>query len=239
MQKILTSIAIAASLISTQVVLSQTPAPFTDLPTFEAKLKQAGAHAQILDARSAEEFQLNHLKGAIQLNVGNEDEVVALANKLDKKKPVFIYGINNGRSTTLANKLRELQFSEVLELKGGLSKWIGAGKPVESTVGKGLTFAGYLQKIKSDKLVLVDIHNKYCGSCKKLSPIVDSLASEKPGSIQVVKIDLFDNKELGTPLQINCVPTLLLYKGDKIVWRKDGFAPKAEIQAEIDKAGHL
>ena len=241
MQKIIRSILVTASLVTSHVTLAQTAPsrPFTDLAVFEVKLKQAGPTAQILDSRSAEEFQLNHLKGAVQVNVGNQTELQTLAAKLDKSKPVFVYGINNGRSTTLAKNLDTLGFKEVHELKGGLAKWIGSGKPVESTVGKGWAWADYQTQIKSDKLVLVDVHNKFCGSCKKLSPIVDSLASERSDLLKLVKIDLFDNKQLGSPLDISVVPTLILYKGDKVVWRKNGFAPRAEIQAEINKASGL
>ena len=201
--------------------------------TFEAKLKQASPNPQILDARTAEEYKLNHLKGAINVSVANEVELQKQIDKLDKNKPVFVYSINNGRSGALATRLRDQKFKEVYELPGGISKWVGAGRPVESTVGSGLSQADYQKLITSDKLVLVDVHSKYCGSCRKLSPIVDSIASEKSGQLKLVKIELFDNKQLGKELNIESLPTLILYNGDKIVWQKSGLTTRAIIEAAI------
>jgi rhodanese-related sulfurtransferase len=75
--------------------------------TFEAKLKQASPNSQILDARTAEEYKLNHLKGAINVSVSDKVELQKQIDQLDKNKPVFVYSINNGRSGVLAAKLRD------------------------------------------------------------------------------------------------------------------------------------
>lgn len=201
--------------------------------TFETKLKQASPKAQILDARTPEEFKLNHLNDAINVAINNEAELQNQINKLDKSKPVFVYSINNGRSGSLAKKLREQNFTEVYELPGGISKWIGEGKPVVTTTGNGLTRAEYEKLIQSNKLVLVDVHSKFCGSCKRLVPVVDSVASDNSEILGLVKVELFDNKQLGKDLNIQSIPTLLLYKGDKLVWRKSGLTSSAEINQII------
>jgi thioredoxin len=201
--------------------------------TFESKLKQASPNPQILDARTSKEYKLNHLKGAVNVSVANEAELQKQIDKLDKSQPVFVYSINNGRSGTLAKKLRGQKFKEVYELPGGISKWVGAGRPVESTTGNGLVKADYQKLIASDKLVLVDVHSKYCGSCRKLSPIVDSIASEKSTELKLVKIELFENKQLGKELNIESLPTLILYKGDKIVWQKSGLTSRQVIETAI------
>jgi len=200
---------------------------------FEAKLKQASPNPQILDARSSEEFELNHLKEALNVNLKNDAELQQQLAKLDKGKPVFVYSINNGRSGQLATKLKEQNFKEVYELPGGISKWIGAGRPVETKTGTGLTLVEYNKLVQSDKLVLVDVHSKFCGSCKKLSPIVDSVASENPNTVKLVKVELFDNKQLGKSLNIESIPTLILYKGDKIVWRNSGLTTRSAIDKVI------
>ncbi len=121
---------------------------------FEAKLK-ATPNPQIVDVRTAEEFKLNHLKGAVQLDITNEAAVKQLISKLDSKKPVFVYSINNGRSETFVKTLTEQHFNEAIELPGGISKWIGAGRPVESTTRAGLTSTEYKKLVTSEKLVLV------------------------------------------------------------------------------------
>jgi len=200
---------------------------------FEAKLAAASPRPQILDARSPDEFRRNHLKGAIQVNVVEDTQLAAQISQLDKLKPVFVYSINNGRSNTLAKKLNALDFREVYVLPGGISQWIGAGRPVESAVGDGLTLAQYRALLQTDKLVLVDVHSQYCGGCKKLLPTVDSVAQENAGVLKVVKIELFDNKPLGKELNIQSLPTLLLYRGGQLVWQQSGVTPKATLDKVI------
>jgi thiol-disulfide isomerase/thioredoxin len=206
------------------------------LPTFEAfeaKLAQAGSRAQILAARSEEEYLQNHLKGAISFNADNEANFQKQAKSLNKQNPVFIYAIANGRSGVLAKKLREIGFIDVTELPGGLSKWIGSGRSVESTVGAGLSMADYQARLKSDKLVLVDFGSRYCGSCKKLAPTVDEVEKEHASNLKVIRIEAYENKALVSELGITLLPTLVLYKGNQAVWKKTGVTPKSEIQSRI------
>lgn len=125
-------------------------------------------------------------------------------------------------------------FKDVTVLPGGLSKWICSGKPVISTVGKGLSVQEYTASLTSDELVLVDFASRYCGSCKKLAPTVDSIKNENSSSLKVVKIEAYENKELTRELGVVELPTLILYKNNKTVWRKTGVTPKAE----IDKVLH-
>jgi len=201
--------------------------------TFDKKLLAAGANAQILDARSKEEFVQNHVKGA--LNVPNEKQFQAIAAKLKKNEPVFIYSIGNGRSGKLAAILRSQAFKEVYEFPGGLSKWIGLGKPVESTVGDGLSLAAFNDQLASEKLVLVDVSSRYCGGCKKLKPIVENVASENKDKFKLVSIEAYDNKQLTKQLAVDALPTLILYKGKEVVWKKHGLSSKEEILAQLDK----
>lgn len=200
---------------------------------FEKKLEAAGPHAQILDARSAEEYEQNHVKGA--KNVPDEEQFQIIAGQLDQNKPVFVYSIGNGRSGVLANKLIERGFKEAYEFPGGLSKWIGSGKPVESTVGEGLSLAEYNDLIASDKLVLVDVSSRYCGGCKKLKPIVEEVADTNKELLRLVNVEAYDNKQLTKQLAVEGLPTLILYRGQEVVWKKKGISSKEEILAQLEK----
>ena len=200
---------------------------------FETKLAQAGTRAQILDARSEEEYTQNHLKGSVSFSVADQADFAKKTQKLDKNAPVFIYSIGNGRSGQLAKQLRETGFIDVTELPGGLSKWIGSGHEVESTVGPGLSLAEFQSQVKSPKLVLVDFGSRYCGSCKKLAPTVDELEKKHASGLKVIRIEAYENKALIKELGITSLPTLVLYKSDKEVWKKAGVTPKSEIQATI------
>lgn len=201
--------------------------------TFVTKLQAASPNPQLLDVRTAEEYKISHLKGAVNISLTNDAEVQKYIDKLDKNKPVFVYSINNGRSGVLVKKLQEQHFKEAYELPGGISKWIGEGKPLESNVSAGLTQTEYQQLITSQKLVLVDVHSKYCGGCKKLAPVVDSVAHENATQLKLVSIELFENKELGNALDIASIPTLILYKDNKIVWRKNGKITREDIEAAV------
>ena len=241
MKKSIVKCAVLSALVWHNVVWAQSAKvkqPEISFETFEAKLKQAGPNAQILDPRAPEEFKVNHLKGAIDANLANEDpaELQKIIDKLDKQKPVFVYGINyGGRGSQLAKKLKEQHFNEVYELPGGISKWIGAGQPVESTTGEGLSSADYKKLLVSGNVVLVDVYAKHCGTCKKLLPIVDSVANDHISGLKVVKIDLFENNQLGKELNIESVPTLILYKDGKVVWQKRGLYYKAALESFIQE----
>ena len=209
------------------------PRQLLSFDAFEAKLAQAGGRAQILDARSEEEYVQNHLKGAISFHVADERDFFQKTQTLNKANPVFIYSIGNGRSGQLAKRLREAGFKDVTELPGGLSKWIGSGRPVMSTVGTGLSLADYQAQLKSDKLVLVDFGSRYCGSCKRLDPIVNEIEKEQATHVKVIRIEAYENKALIKELGISSLPTLVLYKGDQAIWKKVGSMSKSEIQASI------
>ncbi|TLU99551.1 thioredoxin domain-containing protein [Dyadobacter luticola] len=197
---------------------------------FEAKLKEAGKNAQILDARLPEEYAQNHLEGAVSFSIANQNDFVKHSAKLSKDKPTFIYSIGNGRSGVLAQQLRESGFKDVTEIPGGLSKWIGLGRPVISTTGKGLSLDEYTASLKSDKLVLVDFGSRYCPGCKKLDPTIDSIKTEQASNVKVIKIEAYENKSLVKELGVIGLPTLKLYRNNQVVWEKKGGASKAEIE---------
>src|SRR4051812_25106799 len=92
-------------------VQAQTDKPLLSLEAFAAKLKQS-KDAQILDARSGEEFTQNYIKGAINVDAKAADYQQRL-NALSKDKPTFVYSIANGRSKVLSNELRAKGFKDV------------------------------------------------------------------------------------------------------------------------------
>ncbi len=211
---------------------AKTTETFT-LDAFAQKLSQS-TNPQILDVRSPAEFKENHLKGAVNFYAPDDDTFAKGIENLKKDKPVFVYSINNGRSTTISKKLREAGFKEVYPLPGGLAHWIGAGKPIESEAGRGLTQQEFDKLVSSDNVVLVDIGSKHCGGCKKLEPVVDEVS--KAQAIKVVKIDLYDNRQLAKELGIESVPTLILYKSNKAIWRKSGTITKIDIVDALDQS---
>ncbi len=87
----------------------------------------------------------------------------------------------------------------------------------------------FKQIVNSAPLVLVDFHADWCGPCKMLSPILKEISGEMGGKVKIVKIDVDRNNRLAQQYQVQGVPTLLLFKKGKQVWRQSGVPPKNQI----------
>ncbi|MEI9942800.1 MAG: thioredoxin family protein [Chitinophagaceae bacterium] len=116
-------------------------------------------------------------------------------------------------------------FLEVYDLKGGIANWIGNGKPYYTSAKKGLSLAEYRSIIASNETVLVDIGSRYCGSCKKVKPVLDTLRKENGTGLKIIEIDLEESPQLITELKmVNAFPYLIVYRQGKIVFQKSGIA---------------
>lgn len=223
----------AIVLLATTVGFSQnqnvTPLP---LESFVAKVESQKS-PQIIDARAPEEFAINHINGAVNFNLESKTFSEKIT-KLDKTKPVFIYSIAAGRSVALANELLNKGFSDVHVLQGGIAAWIGGGKPYYFNAKSRLTLAEYNKIIADNKTVLVDIGSQYCGACKKVKPVLETIKAEYGNNLKIVEIDLEDNPQIIADLKtVKVFPTLILYKNGKIVFKKDGLG---DLKKEVDVA---
>ncbi|HWZ02122.1 MAG TPA: thioredoxin domain-containing protein [Mucilaginibacter sp.] len=234
MKKLNSIACIMLIVLATQVKAQQNQVKLS-IDSIEEKINHS-AQPQIIDARSAEEFAINHLKNAINLNIDPSKSALQL-NAFNKQQPVFVYAIGNYRSGLLAKKLRTQGFSQVYELPGGISNWIGSGKPVETAGNGGLLWADFNTLIGKEKLVLIDFGSKYCPGCVKMSPVIDSVKAET--NVKVIRIELYDNTTLANQLKIRVWPTIALYKDGNLIWKKDGQIPKDEIINEVKTGAAL
>lgn len=199
---------------------------------FYAKIKEQ-KNPQIIDARAAQEFAINHINGAVNFNLESKNYTEYVA-RLDKSKPVFIYSIGAGRSAQLAKELVKNGFSEAYVLEGGIAAWIGSGKPFYFNSKSKLTLAEYKKIIADNNIVLVDIGSQYCGACKKVKPVLETIRAEYGSNLKIVEIDLEDNPQIIADLKtVKVFPTLILYKKGKIIFKKDGLA---DLKKDVDVA---
>lgn len=223
---------LSAGSLKAQQLSSDIKAESSSLAALATKAK--AADAQILDARTAEEFAQNHLSGAINIDLTSASYKKDIA-ALSKDKPTFVYSIANGRSVALAKELRERGFKEVIVLPGGIANWIGSGYPIVNNAKKGvsLSLAQFQTLTASSDFVLVDFGSKYCGACRKLIPVLDTLEKKAGFSAKIIRIEAYDQTALLKELKINQLPTLILYHHKKEIWKKAGQSTSAEIEAAV------
>ncbi|HWP81278.1 MAG TPA: thioredoxin [Bacteroidota bacterium] len=103
-------------------------------------------------------------------------------------------------------------------------------KPIE------LTDTNFQQEVvQSDRPVLVDFWAEWCGPCKMIAPLVEELAKEYDGKLKVGKVDVDANQQVSTQFGIRSIPTLLIFKGGKVVDQVVGAVPKRMLAEKLAK----
>jgi len=87
--------------------------------------------------------------------------------------------------------------------------------------------------INGDQPVLVDFFATWCGPCKAMSPIIESLGKELQGKARILKIDIDKNQAIANKFRIQAVPTLIIFKKGEIVWRNSGGMDKMSLMNQI------
>lgn len=87
--------------------------------------------------------------------------------------------------------------------------------------------------IKSTQPVLVDFHATWCGPCKMMAPELQKFAQKNTGKLRVIKIDIDKNAATAQQFNIQGVPTLILFKEGKILWRQSGAMSSSQISDAV------
>jgi thioredoxin 1 len=97
------------------------------------------------------------------------------------------------------------------------------------------TDAAFDQEVlKSPQPVLVDFWAEWCGPCRMMGPTIDQIATEYAGRVKVGKVDVDSNVQTAGRYQIKGIPTLLVFKGGKVVDQKVGAVGKADVKKMLD-----
>ena len=101
-------------------------------------------------------------------------------------------------------------------------------------MAKQLTDNELAEVLASERLVVIDFWAEWCGPCKKISPIVDELATEYEGKVDIYKCDVDENSEVCEKFGIRNIPTLIFLKNGEVVDRHVGTATKSQLAEMIE-----
>lgn len=202
---------------------------------FSEKIKQSQS-GLVLDVRTPEEFAKGHLETAKNIDWKNSS-FIDKVEQIDKSKPVFVYCLSGIRSAAAAKKMREIGFTQVYELDGGMVKWRAANLPETTDNARetpGMNAQQFEALLDSDKPVLVNFYAEWCEPCKRMAPYMKEITNDMKDKVKVVRINADDNKELCKALKVEAIPVLQVYKNKTLSWSHEGFIEKADLLKHLN-----
>ena len=88
--------------------------------------------------------------------------------------------------------------------------------------------------ISADRLVLVDFFATWCGPCKAMHPVLEQLKQQLGDRLRIIKIDVDKNQAVAAQYQVQAVPTLMLFRGGRQLWRQSGAVPLQQLMGIVE-----
>lgn len=101
-----------------------------------------------------------------------------------------------------------------------------------------ITGANFQETVQGDGIVVLDFWADWCGPCKRFAPIFEQASEENPDAV-FGKVDTEANQELSAALQIQSIPTLMMFRDGVLLARESGLLPGKAINELIAKAKEL
>jgi thioredoxin 1 len=133
--------------------------------------------------------------------------------------------LNDARGSM--DELEEIKKRRMEEIKTDLEK---TNWPAEAMIISDADFEDFVSRYP---LVVVDCWAEWCGPCKRVGPIIDSLAGQMQGDVVFGKLDTDQNQVTARKFQITAIPTLLVFKNGQLADRMVGALPQVSIQEKI------
>jgi len=99
-----------------------------------------------------------------------------------------------------------------------------------------LTADTFEQTVNGDGIVLVDFWAEWCGPCKMIAPVLEELAGELDGKLTIGKLDVDHNPDTAMAFGVMSIPTLMIFKGGKVIVQMVGVQSKENLSSELKKA---
>ena len=90
------------------------------------------------------------------------------------------------------------------------------------------------QTISQSKPTLVDFYARWCGPCQMQAPIIDKIKADYGDKLNVLKVDVEHDRELARVYHVSSIPTLVLFKDGKTLWRESGLHSQRDILSKIE-----
>ena len=93
----------------------------------------------------------------------------------------------------------------------------------------------FSELIKGETPVLVDFYADWCGPCKMMNPILKELKKKVGDRVNIIKIDAEKNPDAAINYNVRGVPTLILFKGGKLLWQQSGVLQAHQLESIINQ----